>query len=98
MPKQKKTAEDDPMDSFENLSLIEQPPEKKDKKAKKKGTDEEEEYLESADGTVPKLTKEEVAGLNREDIKFKLTNIEQKQLSSRTDINMHIIQDYKAKV
>ncbi|EPB68861.1 RecF/RecN/SMC protein [Ancylostoma ceylanicum] len=92
---------DDPMDDslFGDLTLADRPQEKKDKKRdKKKGGDEPEEFLESPDGTVPKLTREQVEGLDREHIKFTLTNIEQKQLSSRTDINMHVIHDYKTKV
>ncbi|KIH56004.1 RecF/RecN/SMC protein, partial [Ancylostoma duodenale] len=92
---------DDPMDDslFGDLTLADRPQDKKDKKRdKKKGGDEPEEFLESPDGTVPKLTKEQVEGLDREHIKFTLTNIEQKQLSSRTDINMHVIHDYKTKV
>ncbi|ETN77969.1 hypothetical protein NECAME_10670 [Necator americanus] len=92
---------DDPMDDsfFADLSLVDRPQEKKDKKGdKKKGADEAIEFLESPDGTVPKLTREEVAKLDREHIKFTLTNIEQKQLSSRTDINMHVISDYRVKL
>ncbi|RCN31180.1 RecF/RecN/SMC protein [Ancylostoma caninum] len=92
---------DDPMDDslFGDLTLADRPQDKKDKKRdKKKGGDEPEEFLESPDGTVPKLTKEQVEGLDREHIKFTLTNIEQKQLSSRTDINMHVIHDYRTKL
>ncbi|KAK6047741.1 SMC protein Flexible Hinge domain protein [Cooperia oncophora] len=58
---------------FGDLGPIEKEPEKKGKK-KKKGADAEEEYLESPDGTVPKLTREDVADLDREHIKFTLTN------------------------
>ncbi|KAK5972689.1 SMC hinge domain-containing protein [Trichostrongylus colubriformis] len=91
-------------DSFDDslladLAPVEKENEKKGKKRdKKKGGDAEEEYLESPDGLVPKLTREDVADLDKEHIKFTLTNLEQKQLSTRTDINMHIINDYKEKL
>nr|CDJ97183.1 RecF RecN SMC protein and SMCs flexible hinge domain containing protein [Haemonchus contortus] len=91
-------------DSFDDsllgdLAPVEKETEKKGKKRdKRKGGDAEEEYLESPDGTVPKLTREDVAELDREHIKFTLTNLEQKQLSTRTDINMHVIHDYKEKL
>ncbi|KAK6029609.1 RecF/RecN/SMC protein [Ostertagia ostertagi] len=82
-----------------DLAPVEKETEKKGKKRdKRKGGDAEEEYLESPDGTVPKLTKEDVASLDREHIKFTLTNLEQRQLSTRTDINMHVIHDYKEKL
>ncbi|WKX98391.1 hypothetical protein Q1695_013798 [Nippostrongylus brasiliensis] len=71
---------------------------KKGKQKEKKGSDDSEEMLESPDGTVPRLTREEVEELDREHIKFTLANIEQKQLSTRTDINMHVINDYKEKL
>lgn len=93
-------------DSFDDsllgdLSLVdrEKTREKRTKKRDRKGTEcNEEDLLESPDGVVPKLTREDVASLHREEIKFKLTNIEQKQLSTRTDINMHVIADYKEKL
>ncbi|KJH49149.1 putative dGTPase [Dictyocaulus viviparus] len=84
-----------------NLSLVEKEKtkEKKGKKRDKKKADEsDEDFLESPSGIVPKLTREDVATLDKEEIKFKLTNIEQKQLSTRTDINMHVINDYKEKL
>ncbi|KAJ1349842.1 hypothetical protein KIN20_005498 [Parelaphostrongylus tenuis] len=88
-----------------DLSLAELEKEKKEeeekrtkKRDKKKADVSEEEFLESPDGIVPRLTREDVANLDREEIKFKLANIEQKQLSTRTDINMHVISDYKEKL
>ncbi|PIO71659.1 RecF/RecN/SMC protein [Teladorsagia circumcincta] len=82
-----------------DLAPAEKETEKKGKKRdKKKGGDAEEEYLESPDGKVPKLTREDVVSLDREHIKFTLTNLEQRQLSTRTDINMHVIHDYKEKL
>ncbi|VDO90704.1 unnamed protein product [Heligmosomoides polygyrus] len=84
------------------LGDLPRPEKETEKKGKKHGRkdagDSQEEYLESPDGVVPKLTREDVAELDREHIKFTLTNLEQKQLSTRTDINMHVINDYKEKL